>query len=152
MTDKPTTDPSPRHRTRRRKLWEAVADRPVLGSQRQYKQTVQKVDLWSVLRISTALNLFALVVLLSAGIVLWIVLRVLGVIDGIEDFIGDLISSSDFSFLDLKLLAGFTLVGIVISGINVTIVMIGATAYNLFAELWGGVEVTITEEEVSRPV
>ena len=81
-------------------------------SRRSYRQTVTKIDLWSVLNISTCFYLGALIVVLAAAIVLWEIARVAGVIDSIQHFMRQLLGSNDFTFLSWRLLRGFTLVGI----------------------------------------
>ena len=56
------------------------------SSRRSYRQTITKVDLWSVLKISVCFYLGALVVVLAAGIALWEIARVAGVVDSIQHF------------------------------------------------------------------
>ena len=43
--------------------------------ERRYRQTIRKVDLWSVLKISICFYVMALAVILFAGIVLWWIVR-----------------------------------------------------------------------------
>ena len=78
---------------------------------RSYRQTITKVDLWSVLKISVCFYLGALVVVLAAGIALWEIARVAGVVDSIQHFMRQLLGSNDFTFLSWRLLRGFTLLG-----------------------------------------
>jgi hypothetical protein len=60
---------------------------------------------------------------------------------------GDLLQTKNFTFLDGEILRGALLVGAVIVVLQVVITVIAAAFYNMFAELFGGVELTITEEE-----
>jgi hypothetical protein len=117
---------------------------------RKYRQTITKVDLWSVLKISTCFYLGALIVVLAAAIVLWEIARVAGVIDSIQHFMRQLLGSNDFTFLSWRLLRGFTLVGIVMVCLSVVITVIAAAFYNLFAEIMGGVVITVVEEDDAR--
>jgi hypothetical protein len=108
---------------------------------------VRRIDLWSVLKLSICFYLTALVVSLGAGIVLWWIATQLGVIEGVEDFMGELLSSDDFKFLSWRILRGTTLVGLVVVCFMVVLTVLAAAFYNVFAEIIGGVEVTVSEEE-----
>jgi hypothetical protein len=119
-------------------------------NRRSYRQTVTKVDLWSVLKISTCFYLGALVVLLAAAIALWEIARVAGVIDSVQHFMRQLLGSNDFTFLSWRLLRGFTLVGIVFVCLAVVVTVVAAAFYNLFAEVMGGVVITVVEEDEGR--
>ena len=117
---------------------------------RSYRQTVTKVDLWSVLKISTCFYLGALVVVLVAAVALWEIARVAGVVDSIQHFMRQLLGSNDFTFLSWRLLRGFTLVGIVFVCLAVVVTVVAAAFYNLFAEIMGGVVITVVEEDDGR--
>jgi hypothetical protein len=119
-------------------------------SRRQYRQTITKVDLWSVLKISACFYLGALIVVLAAAIGLWEIARIAGVVDSIQHFMRQLLGSNDFTFLSWRLLRGFTLVGIVMVCLAVVITVIAAAFYNLFAEIMGGVVITVVEEDDGR--
>ena len=134
-------------RRRRRNLTVAPVGRT---SRRSYRQTVTKVDLWSVLKISTCFYLGALIVVLASAIGLWEIARVAGVVDSIQRFMRQLLGSNDFTFLSWRLLRGFTLVGIVIVCLAVVITVVAAAFYNLFAEMMGGVVITVVEEDNAR--
>jgi hypothetical protein len=132
---------------RRRNLTVAPVGRT---SRRSYRQTITKVDLWSVLKISTCFYLGALVVVLAAAIGLWEIARVAGVVDSIQHFMRQLLGSNNFTFLSWRLLRGFTLVGIVVVCLAVVITVVAAAFYNLFAEIMGGVVITVVEEDEGR--
>ena len=67
----------------------------------------------SVLKISVCFYLGALIVVLTAGIALWEVARVAGVIDSVQHFMRQLLGSNDFTVLSWRVLRGFTLLGLV---------------------------------------
>lgn len=117
------------------------------GTQRRYRQTITKVDLWSVAKLSLCFYVSAMVVVLVALVTLWLVADVAGLLDSIESFIGDLVQSDDFQFLSGEVLRGALIVGLVIALLQVVVTVIAASFYNIFAELFGGLEVTIKEEE-----
>jgi hypothetical protein len=70
-----------------------------------------------------------------------------GIIDNVEKFIGDLFSAKDFHFVSDQVLRGAVLVSIVLVALMVVFTIIAASFYNIFAELFGGIEITIREEE-----
>ena len=118
-------------------------------SERRYRQTVVKVDLWSVTKLSLCFYLSAMFVTLVALIALWVIADAAGYIKDIEKFLGDLLSAEGgtFHFLSGEVLRGTILVGLVIVALQVVITVIGASFYNIFAELFGGLEITVKEEE-----
>ena len=122
--------------------------RPVY--ERRYRQTIRRVDLWSVLKISICFYLTALIVMIGSGMVVWWIASALGIISNIEQFVGDLISSEDFKFLSWQVLRAGTLFGLVFVCLMVVLTVLAAAFYNLFAELIGGIEVTVVEEENPR--
>lgn len=134
---------------RDRRRTSARAVRPTY--ERRYRQTVRRVDLWSVLKISVCFYLTALIVVLFAGVVLWWIASAAGIIGNVESFVADLIGneSDDFEFLSWEVLRASTLVGLVFVSIMVVTTTLAAAFYNLFAELIGGIEVTVVEDEYS---
>ena len=62
----------------------------------------------------------------------------------------DLLGSNDFTFLSWRLLRGVTLLGLVIVCLSTVITVLAAAFYNLFAELIGGIEITVVEEDDRR--
>lgn len=142
----PKTTAVPAKQSRKdRKVAKQQAVRPAY--ERRYRQTIRKVDLWTVLKISVCFYLTALLVMLFAGMVLWWIASALGMIENLEDFMGELVESDDFRFLSWDVLRGASLVGLVLVCIMVVVTVLAAAFYNLFAELLGGIEVTVVEEE-----
>jgi Transmembrane domain of unknown function (DUF3566) len=118
----------------------------VVRGDRQYRQTVTKVDLWSVTKLSLCFYLSAMFVTVVALVSLWLIASAAGIISSIEKFLGDLLSAKNFHFLSATVLRGAILVGLVIVALQVVITVISASFYNIFAELFGGVEITVREE------
>jgi hypothetical protein len=118
----------------------------VVRSDRQYRQTVTKVDLWSVTKLSLCFYLSAMFVTVVALVSLWLIASAAGIISSVEKFLGDLLSAKNFHFLSATVLRGAILVGLVIVALQVVITVISASFYNIFAELFGGVEITVREE------
>lgn len=113
---------------------------------RRRRMVIRRLDLWSVLKISLCFYLCGLAVVMVAGIVLWIISSSLGVVNNVEEFMGDLLSAKDFKFLSAQILEGATLVGLVIVIMLVIVTLVAAAFYNLFAELIGGIEIVVEDE------
>lgn len=125
------------------------AARPALGAvtERRFRQTITKVDLWSVTKLALCFYISAMFVTIVAMVALWLVADAAGIISNVEDFVGDLLSSNDFHFLSGEVLRGVILIGLVGVALQVVITVIFASFYNVFAELFGGLEITVKEEE-----
>ena len=122
---------------------------PVIRGERRFRQTITKVDLWTVLKLSLCFYISAMFVTLIALVALWVIADATGVIGSVENFLGDLLSAKDFTFLSGEVLRGAILVSLVVVALQVVITVIAASFYNIFAELFGGLELTVREEEVS---
>ena len=127
----------------------AVAPRPVPLDEagRRYRQTIHRVDLWSVLKIAVCFYICGMAVTMVALVALWVIADAAGVIHSVEKFFGDLLQTKDFTFLDAEILRGRALVAAVLVVLQIVITVIAAAFYNVFAELFGGVEITISEDE-----
>lgn len=129
----------------------APAPRPVAAvePERRYRQTIHRVDLWSVLKIAVCFYICGMAVTMVALVALWLIADAAGVIHSVEKFFGDLLQTKDFTFLDGEILRGALLVSAVLVVLQIVITVIAAAFYNVFAELFGGVEITISEDETA---
>ena len=118
-------------------------------TRREVNQTVVRVDLWSVTKLSLCFYLSAMFVTIVALIALWVIANAAGIIHNVEKFLGDLLSAKDFTFLSGDVLRGTILIGLVVVAIQVVITVVAASFYNIFAELFGGLEITVREEDTS---
>jgi len=114
--------------------------------ERRYHQTVRRIDVWSVLKVSLCFYLCALIVSLVAGVMLWLVADAFGVVHNIEKFFGDLFDDKGFHFLSAEILRASTLIGLAIVCLMTMWTVLAAAFYNLFAELVGGIEIVVSEE------
>jgi len=114
---------------------------------RRFRQTIVRVDLWTVTKLSLCFYVSAMFVTLVAMVALWAIADAAGIIGSVEKFLGDLLSAKDFTFLSAQVLRGAILVALVIVALLVVITVVAASFFNIFAELFGGLEMTIKEEE-----
>ena len=120
---------------------------------RQASLKLVRVDPWSVTKVTFALTVALMIVAVVAVTILWIVLSFAGVWDQINSSVTSVLSDNSNTF-DITRYLGFgRIVGLalVISAINVVITTavatIGAYLYNLAAQLLGGVDITLAEED-----
>lgn len=122
------------------------------ASGRQASLKLVRVDPWSVTKVTFALTVALMIVAVVAVTILWIVLSFAGVWDQINSSVTTVLSDESNSF-DITEYLGFgRIVGLtlVISAINVVITTavatIGAYLYNLAAQLLGGFDITLAED------
>lgn len=126
------------------------ADHPLAAKQRRLRVTVNRVDPWTVLRLSFLLSIAAAVITVVAVMLLWAMLQVGGVFGSVDETLntvldeGSLTITQYFSFLRVFSLA--VLVGAVDVVLITALATIGAFLYNLAASLTGGLEMTVTED------
>jgi len=114
---------------------------------RQSRVEMSKIDLWSALKVSLCFYLAGLALLLVTGLVVWLLLDASGGIRSFEKFMGDILSAKDFHFVAPQILLGSVLVGLVLVALMSILTVIAAALYNVFADLVGGIEVTLTESD-----
>jgi hypothetical protein len=130
--------------TRKQRKQEAVA-----RQSRYTRQTIRKFDLWSVLKVSLCFNFCGMLTTLVAFIVLWMLADAIGAVRKVEDFLGQLVSSKNFTLVTTQLLFGGLLVGLVLVALFTILTVLAAAFYNLFSEVVGGVEVVVAADEQS---
>ena len=114
---------------------------------RQSRVEMSKIDLWSALKVSLCFYLAGLALLIVTGLVVWLLLDASGGIRSFEKFMGDILSAKDFHFVAPQILLGSVLVGLVLVALMSILTVIAAALYNVFADLVGGIEVTLTETD-----
>ena len=119
-------------------------------AERRYRQTITKIDLWSVTKLSLCFYLCGMIVMLVALVALWLIADAFGVVSNIEKFLGDLFDAKNFTFLSTEMLRGALIMGLVLVALLVIMTVIAASFYNMFAGLFGGLEVSVKEEEPRR--
>ena len=135
-------------------LGDWLRDDPEVGShpQSSERRTVilRRIDLWSALKLSLALYSCILVVVLTAGTLLWIGLRHAGVIGNIENLIEDLggYAQNSYHFKDGFILRMTAVIGPIVVVLASLATVVGVAVFNTVARLFGGVEVTVADGDV----
>jgi Transmembrane domain of unknown function (DUF3566) len=144
-----TTEPPPKSKRQRKKDMRAsiaLASSPN-ASPRRSRCEVRRLDLWAVLKVALCFYVAAVVLVIVAGIVLWLIADAAGAIHNVERFMGKILSSKNYHLVAAQILEGSVLVGLVLAALLTIITVVGAALYNVFSELVGGVEVTLVETD-----
>ncbi|MFJ6002170.1 DUF3566 domain-containing protein [Arthrobacter sp. NPDC092385] len=119
---------------------------------RKARLLVSKVDPWSVLKMSFLLSVALGIVTVVAAIVIWTVLDLTGIFDGVNDLLSEIAGSESGGF-DLRQFASLTQVvsfATIIAVVNVVLLtalaMLAAVLYNISSALVGGIGVTLTDD------
>ncbi|MFC6149990.1 DUF3566 domain-containing protein, partial [Mumia xiangluensis] len=151
----PTVSPAEQTRTgkqRRPKPYEDAPKAPAKTT-RKARLRVHRVDPWSVMKMSFALAIALGIVTVVAVTLVWAVLGAAGVWDAINSTVATVLNDNADAF-DIGEYVGFgRIIGltIVVAAIDVILITalatVGAFLYNLAAQLLGGFEVTLAEDE-----
>jgi len=107
--------------------------------------TIRRLDPWSVLKLSVIFYFCTLLVVMLAITLLWAVIRELGLVETLTEFLATLqiiVELNAPNIARATFLIGLLSV-VVLSGLNVFLCFL----YNLVADLIGGLRMTLAEEE-----
>lgn len=114
---------------------------------RRARRVIRKVDTWSILRFSVLFYASLLVVVLVAGILLWVAASSVGVVDNFEDFVKELFALESFRISGFRLFSASLVGGLMLVVLGTGVNVLLAVVYNLTSDIVGGVEITVLEEE-----
>lgn len=114
---------------------------------RRVRRVVRKIDTWSVLKVSSLFFLTFTMVLILAGVLLWLAGSSIGIVGSVESFM-QAIGFEDFTFVGSQLLRGFVAAGLVIVVLGTGSSVLMSIVYNLISDLVGGIQLTVLEEDL----
>jgi Transmembrane domain of unknown function (DUF3566) len=118
---------------------------------RRSRLTIQRVDPWTVLRLSFLLSLAVAVITVVAGILLWSLLSSGGVFTSIDRTLEDVLGDGAVTITQYFGFGKVLSVSLLIAAIDIVLITalstIGAFLFNLASSLGGGLEVTVSEEQ-----
>lgn len=135
------TSTAPAPETRRAAQPEGRAARRV----RRTRLVVRKIDPWSVLKFSLVFYACVMLILLFATAVIFAVMKVLGVIENIEQLFRSL--EFDVTISGGAIFKWGILLGILGTIVSTAVTVLMAFLYNLIADVVGGVEISVSEPE-----
>lgn len=106
---------------------------------------LRRVEPWSVLKLSLVFYVCVSLVLLVAGVVLWLGASAAGAVDNVESFFQDA-GFDGFEFAAGQLLRAFAIITVilVVAGTLATVLL--AALFNLMSDVVGGVRITLAED------
>ena len=108
---------------------------------------MRDVDPWSVFKVMIIFHFAVYLVVLIASVLLWNVAHATGTIDNVERFM-ESFGWETFTFNGGQLFHNLWVIGLLLVFLLTGLAVLGATVFNLIADLVGGVRVTVLEEEV----
>jgi len=127
----------------------ATRSTPVVRNRRT-RLTIQRVDPWTVLRLSFLLSLAIAVITVVSGMLLWALLSSGGVFGSVDRTLEDVLGDGALTITQYFGFGKVLSVSLLIAAIDIVLITalatIGAFLFNLAASLGGGLEVTVTED------
>jgi hypothetical protein len=118
---------------------------PLPAEARTSHVIIRRVEPWSVFKLSLLFYLCVCVVLLVAGIVLWVGASAAGVVENVESFFQDA-GFDGFKFSAGVMLRGFAVGGLILVVAGTIANLLLATLFNLMSDVVGGIRVTLGED------
>lgn len=112
---------------------------------RTSRVVLRRLDPWAVLKVSALFWFSMVLILLTAGVLLWAAAASVGLVNGIEDAMAGF-GFEDYEFLPGKILRGAALVGLVLSIAGTIGNVLLAVLYNLISDTVGGLRLVLSED------
>ena len=117
---------------------------------RRTRMTIDRVDPWTVLRLSFLLSVAVAVVTVVAGLLLWGLLSAGGVFASVDSTLEDVLGEGALTVTQYFGFGRVLSVSLLIAAIDIVLITalttIGAFLFNLAASLAGGLEITVSED------
>ena len=114
---------------------------------------LQRIDLWSALKVSLALYLSIFVVFLVGAVLLWLGARSAGLIDNIETLVEDLgfAGEDTYRLKGPEILKMAAVIGPIVVVLGSLATVAAVAVFNGMSRLFGGVEVTVSDSDDLGP-
>ncbi len=118
---------------------------------RRARLALKRIDPWSVMKFSFAVSIVLFIVMIVATTVLYVALDAMGVFDSVNETLGSLIGggegSVNFKITAKGVIGIAALLGVVNMVLFTALATLGAFIYNVCADLVGGIQVTLAEQD-----
>lgn len=115
---------------------------------RRVHRVVHHLDVWSVAKLASVFVLCGYVVALISGYLLWRAADRVGTIDGIEGFMQDQATYDTYTISGSVVFNAAAGIGLVLAGLTVAFIVLGALLFNLISDLTGGIRMTVIDEDL----
>lgn len=122
-------------------------DTPATVVRRPTRITLRRLDLGSVAKVSLAFYLSFVGLLAALGAAFWVVAAASGLIHRFEHLIQNLFGFTSFHLEPLRIVLWGLIIGVAVAVVGTALNVLAAFAYNLVARRWGGVRVTLADED-----
>lgn len=114
---------------------------------------LQRIDLWSALKVSLGLYFSVFLVTLVGMVLLWFGGRSTGVIDNIESLVEQFgfAENGTFHFKGAEILKMTAVIGPILVVVGSLATVAGVALFNALSRLFGGVELTVADGEELPP-
>jgi hypothetical protein len=114
---------------------------------------LQRIDLWSALKVSLGLYFSIFLVTLVGMVLLWFGGRSTGVIDNIESLVEQFgfAENGTFHFKGAEILKMTAVIGPILVVVGSLATVAGVALFNVLSRLFGGVELTVADGEELPP-
>ena len=129
--------------------WLKDPDIEVLHGRPERRRVVlRRIDLWSALKVSLALYFTIFAVFLAGATVLWFGARQAGLLGHVEHWVEVLGFADDrtFHFKGPEILKMTAVIGPIVVVLGSLATVAGVAVFNLMSRLFGGVEVTVSDD------
>jgi hypothetical protein len=114
---------------------------------RRVKRVLRRIDLWSVLKLALAVYACMYAAVLGSIAVLWGLLYKTGSIDKLESFLAD-VGLENYHFYGDRMFKACMAIGAVAVLAGTVLTVLATAIINVVSEIFGGIRVTIIEEDV----
>lgn len=113
------------------------------------ERVIRRVRVGSVARMAFGLSCCAVVVVVGAGVLIWLVLTAAGVVENVEGFAEDL-GWTDVTFDGPSLLRSSLMIGLVVVIATTLLSMVAAEVFNLLSTITGGLRAEVGSPPPTR--
>lgn len=116
---------------------------------RKVERVVTRVDARSMLKFSLFFAFSLWLILVVAGVLLWIAASVTGTTGKIENFLAELLAERSFSINGVSLLFGAAVLGLTLLVVAAVFSAVTSTLFNVISGVTGGLRITILEPDLA---
>lgn len=150
-----TSGPAPQVTSSQPPLGDWLRDPDIEVVKKPGRRTIvlQRIDLWSALKVSLGLYFSLFLVALVGLVLLWFGGRSTGVIDNLENLVEDFgfADNGTFHFKGAEILKMTAVIGPILVVLGSLATVAGVALFNVLSRFFGGVELTVADGEELPP-